>query len=407
MALLRRFTSTELSGVTTFGSLVDFLLNVVLSYGRECDEIHIVFDDYHDTSLKSSERSRRAKVKNAKVCQVILREQVMPEWSEFFSNSKNKKSLENFFVEQCKIRYKSDTPILYLAGGLESNPQLCTVVNSGTSRSEPLLSSSLEEADDRLMVNIRYIYEQRQYSSVVVYSPDTDILVMLIYHLKNTWNGMNIYLLRVAASRTVANKRGMQLFPLNKVLENFEGHVIDQLPAAHCLSGCDTVAKVGTKNAVLNVLKGEDNLLTYFGKDRLDEDMIADAEEFLVKIVASKKMKSLMTFDELRVKTYLQSRNKRIVDLPCTSKSLRQNIKRAYLQTKLRLNSPYLNEMDFSDPADYGFKLNLITMSLEPIMFEGGQIPTNVPEPCYNCTTCVRKTCPCRTAGTGGLPMAR
>ena len=79
-----------------FGSLVDLLLNVILSYGRYCGEIHIVFDDYQDTSLKSSERLRRAKVKNAKNCQVVSREQVIPEWSEFFSNTKDKKSLQSF-----------------------------------------------------------------------------------------------------------------------------------------------------------------------------------------------------------------------------------------------------------------------------------------------------------------------
>ena len=154
---------------------------------------------------------------------------------------------------------------LYLAGGLEIDPKLCTVVKGGIARSDLLLYSSLEKADDRLMVDIRNVYYQKQHSSVIVYSPDTDILGILINHLKNTWNGMNVYFLRVAAHRTVANKKELQHFPLNIVLDNFVGYVIDQLPAAYFPTGCDT--KVVTKHSMLRVSKEDDvGLLTYFGK---------------------------------------------------------------------------------------------------------------------------------------------
>ena len=137
------------------------------------------------------------------------------------------------------------------------------------------------------------------HSSVTVYLPDTDILVMLIYHLKNTWNGVHLYLLKVAASRTMLHKRELQLFPISNVLEHFKGYVIDQLPAAHSLTGCDTIAKVGTKNAMMKVLIEEDRLLTHFGKEQPDYEMISDAEQFIVKVVASKKIKQCSAFDEL------------------------------------------------------------------------------------------------------------
>ena len=197
------------------------------------------------------------------------------------------------------------------------------------------------------------------------------------------------------------HKREMQLFPLSIVLENIAENVIDQLPAAHCLTGCDTVAKVGTKNAMMKVLMEEDQLLTNFGREQLDDDMISDAEKFLVRVLASKKAKECTTFDELRAKKYFHDKKKRIVDLPCTSQAIKQNIKRAFLQTKLSIDAPYLNQLDFLDPADYGFQLNLMMMSLDPIMFEGDQLPPDIPEPCYNCKTCAKKSCPCRIAGTG------
>ena len=110
----------------------------------------------------------------------------------------------------------------------------------------------------------------------------------------------------------------MQLFPLNAVLENYNKHVIDQLPAAHCLTGCDTVAKVGTKSSMLKVLIEHDQLLTHFGKDLLDEDMINDASESCGK----QKIKQCSTFDDLRAKMYFHSRSKRIIELPCTSRAI-------------------------------------------------------------------------------------
>ena len=152
---------------------------------------------------------------------------------------------------------------------------------------------------------------------------------------------------------------------------------------------------------MLKVLIEHDQLLTNFGKDQLDEDIINDAEEFLVRVVASKKIKQCSAFDDLRTKMYFDSRSNRIIELPCTSRAIRQNIKRAFLQTRLWINAPYLNQLEFSDPTDFGFQLNLNTLSFDPIMFDGYQVPPNVPEPCYTCTTCTKKSCPCRTAESG------
>ena len=41
------------------------------------------------------------------------------------------------------------------------------------------------------------------------------------------------------------------------------------------LTGCDTVGKVGTKLSLLNTMETDEDLLQYFGKDRLDSDAIA------------------------------------------------------------------------------------------------------------------------------------
>ena len=76
-------------------------------------------------------------------------------------------------------------------------------------------------------------------------------------------------------------------------------YIIDQLPAAHSSTGCDTIGKVWTKLSLISKrLETDEEFLTYFGKQRLDSDMIADAEKFLVKVV-SKKYESCDSFEHL------------------------------------------------------------------------------------------------------------
>ncbi len=51
------------------------------------------------------------------------------------------------------------------------------------------------------------------------------------------------------------------------------------LPLFHALSGCDTVAKVGTKPPLLKLLETDDEMLQDFGQENLNEDTIIKAEQ--------------------------------------------------------------------------------------------------------------------------------
>ncbi len=86
------------------------------------------------------------------------------------------------------------------------------------------------------------------------------------------------------------------MYPIHNLLQELETHVVNHLPAAYSLTGCDTVAKVGTKGAMLKALQDSSELLQNFGHDRLDENMILAAEQFLVKVVATKDISNCSTF---------------------------------------------------------------------------------------------------------------
>ncbi len=82
--------------------------------------------------------------------------------------------------------------------------------------------------------------------------------------------------------------------------------------------------------------------------------MILHAEQFLIKVLSSKKDESCKSFDELRVRIYHRSTDKKFIDLPCTSNALHENIRRSYyiMQVKLWLDAPFLNAAEDMDPQE-------------------------------------------------------
>ena len=83
--------------------------------------------------------------------------------------------------------------------------------------------------------------------------------------------------------------------------------------------------------------------------------MISNAEQFLVKCVSSSKSHSHTSFDEFRYETY---HNKKFTfdleKLPPTSTSIKQHIRRAYLQCNMWLNALSKEHITL-DPVQYGY----------------------------------------------------
>ena len=124
--------------------------------------------------------------------------------------------------------------------------------------------ASHEEADDRMMFSIHQLYQKytigspfiKDSLSITVVTPDTDIFVVLMYNLQ---------------------KRLERFWVIFFTLQ-IRSKVIDQLPAGHALTGCDNVAKVGTKKELLHILNSFDPLITGFGREALDYDMLQQAD---------------------------------------------------------------------------------------------------------------------------------
>ena len=249
------------------------------------------------------------------------------EIDRFWFVSKNKTALQQLFTNWVLNKVKSeqfDKPF-FLGGSHKENHAMCFSFVNGLVSVERLLKCTHEEADDRIFFHANHAIKIRNYGSVVIASPDTDIFVSALHRfcklkyfdLKELW---------FVSGR--GNSRAF--FPIHDLANDLDSDLVEVLPAIHALTGCDAASKVGTKSRAVREGAGCYHLLYAFGSDALSDEMIADAEKFLLKCITKHDVD---TFDELRFivyhEKYLEFDTERF--LP-TSDNIRQHILRAYLQ---------------------------------------------------------------------------
>ena len=183
-----------------------------------------------------------------------------------------------------------------------------------------------------------------------------------------------------------AKKPSARIVPLHLLLSKLYLKVIDQLPVGHNLTGCDTVAKVGTKKELLhNMLNSFDPFITGFSREALDDDMLQLVEHF--QRTESKTVPPPV------------KQQQKIVDLPCSSMTVHNNIRRAVLQTKLCLDSPFLNTTDTMDFQDYGYVCHLNKNMILPKVSDDKVKQLEVKQPDVPHVLREHVQCTCKVAG--------
>ena len=72
--------------------------------------------------------------------------------------------------------------------------------------------------------------------------------------------------------------------PIHDLANDLNSDLVEVLTAIHALTGCDTTSKVGTKSRAVREGAGCYHLLYTFGRDALSDELIADAEKFLINV---------------------------------------------------------------------------------------------------------------------------
>ena len=120
----------------------------------------------------------------------LIEGRVIPEWKKFISSGENTIRFLGDYIAK-HIRQNSslqEGQSLYLAG-LLSNPETVKMLNQNGMLDCSCLASTKEEADIRIILHALYsdkLYQENNVQGrIVVKSPDTDVLVLLVHYFPN------------------------------------------------------------------------------------------------------------------------------------------------------------------------------------------------------------------------------
>ena len=318
------------------------------------------------SSIKASERRRRTTGEGIETIIWGFDRRLPVEIDRFWSVSKNKIALQQLFTTCVlkKVQSEKFDKLLFFGGSHKENDAMCVRFVMDWLVLKCYWNADAE-ADDRFFFHANHAIKIGNSGSVVIASPDTDIFVSALYHLKYFDLEELWFVSGWGNSRT--------FFPIHDLANGLDSDLVEVLPAVNALTGWDTASKVDTKSSAVREGAESYHFLNAFGRDALSDEMIADAEKFLLKCV---KKHDIDTFDELPFiayhEKYLEFDTERF---PPTSDKIRQYIMRAYLQCYIWLHSAFLENLDLN-PLEYDYRLTEDS-NLVPIKSTKPSIPSN------------------------------
>ena len=171
MAVVNTVTKTE--QMKTCQNFADAFLQIISNMTAQYDEVRLVFDRYIKTSLKEQMRTKRTKGKST-YCHVKDNTLIQNiSLKDFLSDIRTKGELTECLADKVLHHSKSS-----------NNRLKKLMVTSGTQTKGnvdipcSLLTQSQEEADTLLLLHALNV---SSHADLVVSSPDTDVLVLLVY----------------------------------------------------------------------------------------------------------------------------------------------------------------------------------------------------------------------------------
>lgn len=235
----------------------------------------------------------------------------------------------------------------------------------------PELQATHEEADTRIILHACHAISSG-YKRVVVESRDTDVILMMIYHLG--YLAADVWM----ASGTSKQRK---CYPIGRIAETLPRPVVNSILGFHALTGCDTTSSFtghGKKTCWKVYLKHPDLLSGLGQNENLD-----NAEEFVCRLYDAAS--SLKCVNLIRHAIF-QKGQKTLEMLPPTKNALYLHIARADYQAKLWRDAN-VSHVDIGPPSNSGGWVNKAN-GLEVVWCT---LPS-VPNSCVELVTCGCKT---------------
>ena len=385
MAIVQMMKS---AGASTFGELASKYYTAITAplAQSSCKEVHMVFDQYWSTSIKSGERSRRGSSNSLEVYIHGPSTPIPKQWAKYITNPQNKINLCDFLTKIMCSHGKEqlvDGKKLVIGGGYKDGKIAVSITNGASEFTEPL-ECSHEEADTRLLLHAKHASSSR--SRVIIQSPDTDVLVLCATHFdsigcEELWFKTGI-------------RDHLRYVPVHRLSVKLGQKLCRCLPAFHALTGCDTtsaLAGVSKKKAWERLSRNkvhQDNLGLVGQSAALDDLSRATCEAFICDLYPAVK-KQTSSADELRYVMFCQKRHKSEL-LPPTSDSVLQHARRVSYQAFIWRNA-LVAKPHIPSPEGNGWeKINGI---LQPCYMTKAAAPSSLLE----LTTCKCKKSGCQS----------
>jgi hypothetical protein len=204
-----------------------------------CSVVHLVFDQYWPASIKAEERSRRGSSEAREVKIVSANTPVPKQWAKFILNPKNKVNLCDFLTTSfCELGREmlQEGKKLVIAGEFKDGEITVSITRESPAEQIDELRSNHEEADTRMILHAAYATRQSPSSSIVIQTPDTDVLILSITHY--TAIGCQELWLRTGTRDRHRN------IPVHAIHQNLGEKMSLALPAIHAITGCDTTSSI-------------------------------------------------------------------------------------------------------------------------------------------------------------------
>ena len=251
MALVQMMKS---AGASTFGELAcKYYASITVPLSQSnCNEVHVVFDQYWESSIKGGERTRRGSSNSLEVHIHNPYTTIPRQWAKYIANPQNKVNLCDFVtttMSNLGRENMANAKKLIIGGGLKDGERTMCITKT-TCKDLEELRSNHEEADTRLLLHAKYATQSS--SRIIVQSPDTDVIVLCAVHFgaiacDELWFKTGV-------------KDHLRYIPVHAVSQNLGHKFCSALPAFHALTGCDTtssLAGVGKKKAWVALCRSE------------------------------------------------------------------------------------------------------------------------------------------------------
>ena len=348
MAVVNSITKTD--SMKTCADFADAFLSILCKMVEDFDEIRLVFDRYIEASLKNQTRKKRA---NRKTTYYHVKDNTLIKnipIKDFLSDSRTKKELTDYLAQKVISHSKSKANLL----------RRC-LVTSGTKTEgnfavpKSLLTHSQEEADTIMILHAATV---SAHAKLVVYSPDTDVLLLLVHFFPKLPDS-TAFLTGKGRQRRVISVSDIY----NKLGQNRSGAIL----GLHAFTGCDVTGRFGgrTKDWCFKAfLSADANVLTALaelGRPELEPETWAQLERFVFQLYRSKTCKAVKS-----LRWYLFSnRAAEGENLPPTFGSLYFHILRANYVALLWKNAD-VSHPNLPSPTDFGWEVDNASGSFIP-----------------------------------------